>query len=215
MRRYSMQPLIIDLKGKKIIIVGGGRIAARKAKVLSAEHADISFIAPEISEEVRQLAEIHGYQLFERAALPSDFHEVMLVILATNNREVNASLARILPANQLVCVVDESGDGNVTFPATVRRGHLQIAITSNGASPKLTRKLKKELEQQFDESWISYTAWLNEMRQTVKQLEIPFEEKQRILLEILEDEYRDKSFREELTLEMIADKTYAKGIKWG
>ena len=208
-----MQPLIIDLTGKKIIIVGGGRIAARKARVLSAEQADISFIAPELSEEVRQLAEIHDYQLFERAAFPSDFHEAMLVILATNNREVNHSLAKMLPANQLVCVVDESGDGNVTFPATVRRGHLQIAVTSNGASPKLTRKLKKELEQQYDESWISYTKWLNEMRETVKQLEIPFKEKQGILSEILEEDYKDQSFRENITLEMIVEKVIPSMLK--
>ena len=201
-----MQPLNIDLKGKKIVIVGGGRIAARKAKVLSAEQAEISFIAPELSEEVRQLAETYEYQLFERTAVPSDFHEAMLVILATNNREVNSSLAGMMSANQLVCVVDESGEGNVTFPATVRRGYLQIAVTSNGASPKLTRKLKKELEQQFEESWISYTNWLYEMRQTVKQLQIPFEEKQQILLEILGEDYLDEMYRDSLTLEKVVDR---------
>ena len=198
-----MQPLIVDLKGKKIVIVGGGRIAARKAKVLSEEEADISFIAPELSEEVRQLADKHGYRLLERSALPSDFDEAMLVILATNNREVNHSLAELLPANQLVCVVDESGEGNVTFPATVRRGYLQVAVSSNGASPKLTRKLKKELEQQFDESWISYTKWLYDVRRTVKNLEIPYEEKQAILTEILKDDYRNQANRKDVIIDKI------------
>ncbi|WP_455661639.1 precorrin-2 dehydrogenase/sirohydrochlorin ferrochelatase family protein [Pradoshia sp.] len=191
-----MQPLIIDLTGKKVVIAGGGRIAARKAGVLSGEEAQITFIAPEMSEEVRKLAKEHQYELIERAALPSDFSGAMLVILATNSREVNGSLANILPANQLVCVVDESGDGNVTFPATVRRGHLQIAVTSNGASPKLTRKLKKELEQQFDESWADYTAWLHEMRGRVKKLDLSFEEKQQILWDILEDEFKDEKTRQ-------------------
>ena len=195
-----MQPLIIDLSGKKVIIAGGGRIAARKAKVLSAEKAFITFIAPEISEEARSLAKEHNYELIEREALPSDFSGAMLVILATNSRTVNSSLAKMLSPAQLICVVDESGEGNVTFPATVRRGHLQIAVTSNGSSPKLTRKLKRELEEQFDESWISYTAWLDEMRKKVKQLDLSYEEKQQILLDILDDEYKEEAARQRAML---------------
>ena len=195
-----MQPLIIDLSGKKVIIAGGGRIAARKAKVLSAEKAFITFIAPEISEEARSLAKEHNYELIEREALPSDFSGAMLVILATNSRTVNSSLAKMLSPAQLVCVVDESGEGNVTFPATVRRGHLQIAVTSNGSSPKLTRKLKRELEEQFDESWISYTAWLDEMRKKVKQLDLSYEDKQQILWDILDDEYKEEAARQRAML---------------
>ena len=195
-----MQPLIIDLSEKKVIIAGGGRIAARKAKVLSAEKAFITFIAPEISEEARSLAKEHNYELIEREALPSDFSGAMLVILATNSRTVNSSLAKMLSPAQLICVVDESGEGNVTFPATVRRGHLQIAVTSNGSSPKLTRKLKRELEEQFDESWISYTAWLNEMRKKVKQLDLSYEDKQQILWDILDDEYKEEAARQRAML---------------
>ncbi|KMJ57284.1 potassium transporter Trk [Bacillus sp. LL01] len=185
-----MQPLIIDLQGKKVIIAGGGRIAARKAKVLGAEQADITFIAPEFSEEVRELAVLRGYQLVERGAEVADFAEAFLAILATNNRKVNSALVGGLRASQLVCVVDESGEGNVTFPATVRRGNLQIAVTSNGSSPKLTRKLKRELEEQFDSSWISYTEFLAEYREVVKRLPLSFEEKGELLWEILEEKYR-------------------------
>lgn len=185
-----MQPLVIDMRGKIIVIAGGGRIAARKAKVLDAERADITFIAPEFSEEVLALSVLNGYKLVERGALASDFAEAFLVILATNNRDVNAELVRTLPPSQLVCVVDESGEGNVTFPATVRRGNLQVAVTSNGASPKLTRKLKRELEEQFDSSWISYTEFLAEYRKVVKRLALSFEEKGELLWEILEDKYR-------------------------
>lgn len=155
------------------------------------EGAIITFIAPEFSEEVRELSKQMDYTLIKRAARPEDFSEVILVILTTNNRTVNHNLVKSLPVNQLVCVVDESGEGNVTFPATVRRGHLQIAVTSNGASPKLTRKLKKELEMQFDESWVEYTAWLSVMREKVKRMDISFQEKQNILLKVLEEKYKN------------------------
>ncbi len=199
-----MQPLIIDLKGKKVVIAGGGRIAARKAKVLDAEQADITFIAPEFSEEVLELSVLRGYRLVERGAVADDFAEAFLAILATNNREVNASLVSGLRESQLVCVVDESGEGNVTFPATVRRGNLQIAVTSNGSSPKLTRKLKRELEEQFDFSWISYTEFLAEYRVLVKRLPLTFEEKGELLWQILEDRYRlDEEARGEKLEELL------------
>ncbi|MGD7054404.1 precorrin-2 dehydrogenase/sirohydrochlorin ferrochelatase family protein [Sutcliffiella horikoshii] len=199
-----MQPLIIDLKGKKVVIAGGGRIAARKAKVLDAEQVNITFIAPEFSEEVRELSVLRGYRLVERGAVAEDFAEAFLAILATNNREVNATLVRGLHESQLVCVVDESGEGNVTFPATVRRGNLQIAVTSNGSSPKLTRKLKRELEEQFDFSWISYTDFLAEYREVVKRLPLSFEEKGELLWGILEDRYRlDENARGEKLGELL------------
>lgn len=185
-----MQPLIIDLTGKKIVIAGGGRIAARKAKVFDAEQADITFIAPDFSKDVIGLANQKGYKLVQREARPADFENAFLSILAANNREANKALAQSLAPLQLVCVADESSEGNVIFPATVRRGHLQLAVTSGGASPKLTRKLKKELEQQFDASWTEYTAFLAQCRKHIKQLPISVEKKNELLAELLDDRYR-------------------------
>ncbi|MGD7046013.1 precorrin-2 dehydrogenase/sirohydrochlorin ferrochelatase family protein [Jeotgalibacillus proteolyticus] len=185
-----MQPLIINLTEKKVVIAGGGRIAARKARVLHGENALITFVAPEMSEEVIQLSEEKNYTLIYRKAIQADFYEAALVILATNNREANQALAKALPSHQFVCVVDEFEEGNVTFPATIRRGHLQVAVTSNGSSPKLTRKLKKELEAQFDSSWEPYTAFLKRCRELIKQLPLSFEEKSELLWELLEDPYR-------------------------
>lgn len=185
-----MQPLIINLTGQKIVIVGGGGIAARKAKVLEAEQANIIFIAPEFSKEVVELSKGKGYTLINRKAEAKDLIDAILVILATNDRAANETLAKSLPANQLVCVVDEFGEGNVTFPATVRRGYLQLAVTSNGSSPKLTRKLKLELESRFDHSWGTYTAFLFQCRVLIKKMHIPFEEKEERLRELLDDRYR-------------------------
>ncbi|MBT2688681.1 potassium transporter Trk [Bacillus sp. ISL-47] len=185
-----MQPLVINLTDKKIVIAGGGRIAFRKAKVLDTEQADIIFIAPDFSKDVIGLANQRGYDLVHREAYPEDFEDAFLTILATNNRKINQALAQSLAPAQLVCVVDESGDGNVTFPATVRRGHLQVAVTSNGASPKLTRKLKKELEEQFNDSWTGYTGFLAECREYIRKLPISSDEKNKLLAELLDDRYR-------------------------
>lgn len=198
-----MQPLIIDLKGKKVVIVGGGKIAYRKAKVLEEEGANITFISPEFKEDVLKFALEKGYELVLRKAKVADFQEALLVILATNDTEGNQELAKALPKHQLVCVVDDANQGNVLFPATVRRGNLQIAVTSNGASPKLTRKLKKDFEQQFDESWIDYTAFLATARQQILQSKLTFEEKQAVLLEILDERYRVKSEERQKKLDEV------------
>lgn len=186
-----MQPLIINLTGKKIVIVGGDKIAAKKAKLLQDEQAYITIVAEEFGDEIMDLANQNEFILLKRKAVPSDFEGAILVILATNDREVNQQLAHSLSSNQLVCVVDNSNAGNVTFPATVRRGHLQIAVTSNGASPKLTQQIKQELEQKFDESWIEYTAFLSVFRKEVLKSHLTINEKQELLQDILEEKYRN------------------------
>lgn len=185
-----MQPLFIDLTGKKVVIAGGGRIAFRKARTLEGERAYITFVSPDFSDDLTHFAQEKGYELIQREAQPADFKDAFLSILATNDREANHELAQSLDSTQLVCVVDEAEEGNAIFPAAVRRGPLQIAITSNGASPKLTRMLKKQLDEQFDESWTAYSEFLGKCRDHIKKLSISPSEKNGLLAELLDDRYR-------------------------
>ncbi|MEH7123651.1 NAD(P)-dependent oxidoreductase [Bacillus sp. JJ1773] len=194
-----MQPLIINLTGKKVVIAGGGRIAARKAKALAEQKADITFIAPHFCEEILELSREKDYTFIHRKAFPNDFENAFLAILATNDRKANKALVNFLSPNQLVCVVDESEEGNVSFPATIQRGYLQVAVTTNGSSPKLTRKLKKELEKQFDHSWETYSEFLLQCRRKLKKMNIPLEERNKFLEEILDERYRiDESAQKEI-----------------
>ncbi|WP_449620899.1 precorrin-2 dehydrogenase/sirohydrochlorin ferrochelatase family protein [Robertmurraya sp. Marseille-Q9965] len=185
-----MQSLMIDLTDKKVVIVGGGQIAARKAKTLAEEKVTVKFIAPHFGEEVLEISKQYGYELITKEAAPNDLVDAFLVILATNKREVNHALAQTLSTNQLVCVVDKAEEGNVQFPATVRRGYLQLAISTGGASPKLTRKLKRELESQFDESWTSYLDFLARAREIIKNLPLTEQDKNDRLSFLLDDRFR-------------------------
>lgn len=201
-----MQPLYIDLTGKKVVIVGGGRIAARKGRTLAEEKAQITFIAPEFSKELLTLAEEKGCSLHKRKAEPSDFDRAFLIILATNNSLVNEGLAKKISPNQLVCVADDATEGNVVFPATFNRGQLQIAVTTNGASPKLTKKIKNDLEAQFDESWERYTQFLYQCRTLLKKLSLSMEERNRKLGELLDDQYRIDEMAQAAKLEELMEK---------
>lgn len=185
-----MQPLFINFSGKKVVIAGGGRIAARKAATLLEEQANITFVAPEFRKEVLELAKEKGYSLVKRKAVASDFVDAFLAVLATNSPVVNKSLADSLSRNQLVSVVNEQTEGNVTFPATIKRGQLQLAITTNGASPKLTKKLKSGLEEQFDNTWAQYTEFLFLSRSILKKLPISEDEKNQRLVKLLDDRFR-------------------------
>lgn len=199
-----MQPLFINVTGKNVVIAGGGAIAARKAKVLSEEHANITFVAPEFCTQILELAREHQYTLVERDAVPNDFRNAFLVIIATNSRDINKSLVTSLHTNQLVCVVDDHEKGNVVFPASVKRGHLQLAITTNGASPKLTKKLKSAFENQFDESWVQYTDFLFLCRTIIKKLEISDAEKNQRLARLLDERYHTNIEAQKQELEELS-----------
>ncbi|MGG0719629.1 NAD(P)-dependent oxidoreductase [Robertmurraya massiliosenegalensis] len=102
-----MQAFMLDLRGQKVVIAGGGRIAARKAYTLIDEKAEITFIAPEICQEIEDLIVHSGFNWVKRKALQSDFEGAFIVILATNDRKTNQELMKSLPPNQLVNVVDK------------------------------------------------------------------------------------------------------------
>lgn len=189
-----MQALIVNLTDKKVVLAGGGRIAARKVKVLADQQVEITVVAPDFNEEILELSRQRNVRMIKRKAQPEDFEGAFLAIIATSDRNTNKSLASQLLPDQLVCVVDEGDEGNVTFPATIKRGHLQIAVTTNGASPKLTRKLKGILEKQFDHSWVDYSEFLKQVRNKLKVLHIPQGERLSILEEILEESYRIDPF---------------------
>lgn len=200
-----MQPLLIQLAGKKVVIAGGGKTAARKAAALSAENPRIIFIAPEFCAEARKLAEKCGYQLVQRKAAPEDFQDAMLVVLAANDPRANEELARSVPPDRLLCNAEQAENGNVFFPAVIRRGKLKIAVSTTGASPKLTRKLKKVLAEYFDETWKDYTEFLSECRSIIKSLPVPFETKDKMLFRLLDDAYRLDSGKREAELARLKE----------
>lgn len=198
-----MQPLMINLREKKVVIAGGGKVAARKAKTLAAEHSDITIVAPVFSKELLEIANKIELTLIKRKVEMTDFKDAFLVILATNDRQINQRIAKSLPSHQLVCVADRAEEGDVIFPVTFSRGLLQLAISANGASPKLTRKIKRDLELQYDESWATYTEFLALCRRMIKGLSLPTTVKNEMLTELLDDRYRtDEQFRTEKLMQL-------------
>lgn len=161
----NLFPVFLKLEGRRCLVVGGGRIAEQKLEALLAAGADVHVVAPAASESIRQLAASGKLAWSQRAFAPADLDGVFLVIAATGNREVNAALFREAEHARVLCnAVDEPEHCRFYYPAVVRRGELQIAISTAGRSPALAQRLRSELEAAFGPEYETWLQWLGNVR---------------------------------------------------
>ena len=141
-----MANLVVE--GRDALVVGGGKIAARKVEDLLAAGARVTVVAPDICDEIDRVAE--RVRLHRRPYQPHDIGDSLVVIAATDDEELNAQVSRDCVArNVLVNVVDRPALCTFTVPATVHRGDLTIAIATNGRCPAFASILREELEGRY------------------------------------------------------------------
>ncbi|MBD8071275.1 NAD(P)-binding protein [Bacillus sp. PS06] len=165
-----MLPIMLDLLDRQCVVIGGGKIAARKIKKLLNTGAKIVVISPFISDEIKELANEQKLVVLEREVLNEDYKDAFLVIAATDSFEVNQEIVSNVKSNQLICVVNKHELGNVHIPASFSRGKLQISVSTSGASPHLAKKIRNKLMNTYDESYEEYLDFLNECRLSLKEL---------------------------------------------
>jgi uroporphyrin-III C-methyltransferase / precorrin-2 dehydrogenase / sirohydrochlorin ferrochelatase len=140
-------PLAFDLKNRPCLIVGGGSIATRKARLLKKAEARIVVVAPDTTAELRQLGLQSGGEYFVGRYQADLLKDVEMVVAATNDNAVNAKVSADARALKLpVNVVDSPDLCTFTFPSIVERGPVSIGISSGGSAPVLTRMLRAQLE---------------------------------------------------------------------
>ena len=156
-----LYPIFLDLSGRRCVVVGGGEVANRKARKLLQARAEVVVISPEIGPELESVAsEVH-----RRPYEDGDLAGAYLAFAATDAREANAAVAaeakeRGIPVN----VADRPSEGDFALPSTLRRGRLQVAVSTGGASPTLARKIKGELEEAFGPEWAGIVEELRAAR---------------------------------------------------
>jgi len=143
---------MLELKGKPCLIVGGGEVACRKVYKLLEAQACPYVIAPQVKEELKNLALQGKIIWYPRRFFPGDTAGFYLIVAATSNLELNAFIAREAKrGGKWVNQVTEGGkEGNFIFPAIIRKGDLIISISSGGASPAYVKRLKEKLENFLD-----------------------------------------------------------------
>ncbi|MRI34425.1 uroporphyrinogen-III C-methyltransferase [Endozoicomonas sp. OPT23] len=140
-------PLFLDLKQQPVLLVGGGDIALRKARLLNSAGASIHVVAQQIGEDLKTLLSDSRHLLLERSYQASDLEEVVLVIAATDDQQVNREVARQAKERKLfVNVVDDASAGSAIMPSIVDRSPVVAAFSTGGKAPVLARMLRQQLE---------------------------------------------------------------------
>lgn len=164
----GLYPVLLDMTGQLVLVIGGGRVAARKVASLLEAGAKVRLVAPELCPEAAELTSKSAVEHISRAFEPDDIGKARLVFCATDNDEVNrlaTMQARKRGAWVNVIKNPEIGDFNV--PAHIRRGDLLLAVGTGGASPALSRRIRQQLEQEFGPEWASYLQILKAARNLV------------------------------------------------
>jgi siroheme synthase-like protein len=168
-----LYPIFLNLDGKRCVVVGGGAVANRKARKLLQARAEVVAISPEVKPELESVAT----EVRRRPYREGDLEGASLVFAATNRREVNAAVTREARGRGIpVNVADEPSEGDFALPSVLRRGQLQLAVSTGGASPTLARRVRYELESAFGSEWAGVVEALGRARRDGRRAEEELEE---------------------------------------
>jgi precorrin-2 dehydrogenase / sirohydrochlorin ferrochelatase len=160
----SLFPMFMKLGGKECLVVGAGKVGEPKIGGLINTGALIHVVAIAASDQVREWANTGRIELELRAFSTRDLDGKFLAVAATASNSLNKLIHGEAQQRGVFCnVVDVPEYCDFFYPALVRRGDLQIAISTNGQSPSLAQKLRQQLERQFGEG---YAAWVEQLGET-------------------------------------------------
>ena len=168
----SLFPIFLKLTGRPCIVIGAGEIAESKIDSLLTAEARVTVIAPTASARIVELSNSGEIVLHRREYAQGDLAGYFLVVAATNNPAVNrAVFAEAEAAGILINAVDDPPFCDFYFPSIVRRGDLQIAISTAGASPALAQRLRKEIDALLPLDAGEWLAELGNLRREILQRE--------------------------------------------
>jgi siroheme synthase-like protein len=178
----SLLPIFVKLADRPCLVVGAGTIAAAKIAVLLESGAQITVVAPRANSEVQQLAAAGKLRLSERAFQPDDLAGAFLAIAATSDPDVNRAVFLEAERRGILCnSVDDPPHCDFYFSAVVRRGDLQIAISTAGESPAVAQRFREEIDELLDECIGDWLRLVGEARREIMAKHPPSEERKRLL----------------------------------
>jgi precorrin-2 dehydrogenase/sirohydrochlorin ferrochelatase len=206
----TLFPMFMKLEGRPCLVVGAGTIGEPKISSLIAAGASTRVIALNATAAVAEWARAGSITWERRAFEFADLDVVFMVIAATNSRELNAAIFNAARQRNILCnVVDDPEYCDFYYPAVVRRGDLQLAISTNGQSPALAQRIRRELEIQFGPEYGEWLEQLGKIRQQLFASRMNPEERRQLLHELASsaafEEARAAGFNTELmSLEKIS-----------
>jgi siroheme synthase-like protein len=165
----SLFPAFLKLHSRRVLVVGGGSIAAQKIPGLLEAGAHVHVVSPPLCPQLAEWVRTRQIDWSPKPFEPSDLDGAFLVVAATSLRDLNAHVYREADQRNILCnAVDDIDHCHFYYGSIVQRGDLQIAISTNGKSPALAQRLRKELELQFGPEYEHWLEWLGAARETLR-----------------------------------------------
>lgn len=181
----SLFPIFLKLDGRRCLVVGAGKVGEPKIESLLAAHAEVIIVAPEATATVEAWAAAGVVTWHRRAFADSDLDGAVLVIAATSSQAVNETVFIEAQRRGILCnSVDDPEHCDFFYPAVVRRGDFQLAISTAGNSPALAQRLRSELEKQFGPEYAEWVSELGRVRGKLFASDINPEERRQKLHEL-------------------------------
>lgn len=192
MRPY---PVMMNLREKRVIVIGGGKVAFRKTTGLLDSGATVVVISPMLGPEMERLRDerqIEWIQSCFDENLLNNYPDAILIFGTTDDREVNLSIYNAAFSRKLPCNIADVPD-LCTFivPAVISQGDLMIAVSTGGASPALARRIREELEKQYGPEYGKMTKLMGDLRKRVLNTSCDSEENRKLFSEIIDSELLD------------------------
>lgn len=169
----SFYPIFIEMKGRPVVVIGGGEVALQKVRGLIAVEAAITVVSPQLSPEMAELKQQGHFAHIEREYRPGDLSGYQMAFAATDDGAVNAEVYREAQERGVwLNAVDDPPHCDFIMPSIVRRGPLTVAISTGGLSPAMARKIREDLTDYFSDDYIALLELAGDVRQELRRRQI-------------------------------------------
>ena len=177
----DLLPIFIDVRGRRVVLVGGGSVAAAKLLQLCAAGADVHVVAPDVHDDILR----SGCRVERRGFVPADLDQAWLVVAAAS-RDVNREVARAAEERRLfVNAVDDPANASAYLSGVVRRDGVTLAISTSGDAPAIAGLLREALDAVLPNDLRDWMTVAREERETWKRDGVPMEQRRPLLLRAL------------------------------
>lgn len=163
-------PIFLEMKGRPVIVIGGGEVGAEKVRTLLTAEADVTVVSPDLHPELEALKANGAIRHVARAWREGDIDGFDLVMIATDDRSVNAVIAAEAKRKRIwVNAADDPPNCDFILPSVVRKGSVTLAASTGGSSPAMARRLREELEVYLDLEIPELNDLLGEVRSLLRE----------------------------------------------
>ncbi len=169
-------PIFLELEGRRVLVIGGGRVAEEKMRGLLTANGDITIVSPALTPELREHVDAGRVRWIEREYREGDLDGYEVCMVATDDGAVNAQVAAEGRQRRIwVNAADDPRNCDFILPSVVRQGSIVVAASTGGSSPALARRLREELTAFLSEDFGALNDLLGEVRQELRKRKVHVE----------------------------------------